>query len=229
MPPRRRRASFDPLRRRRRVRRFTLAALIALGLSALLDRAGVFRYDGDDWRNFDHKTFVVTHVADGDTLTVRPATGGPETRVRLLGIDAPELHSREAGRPDHWAHDARLYAERRAGRKTVTLRLEHGQTRDKYRRLLAYVYVGDADNLNLNLVRTGQAYADRRFHHSMRPQFERAEAEARQAKRGLWKDVRDEQMPTWRQQWLHRKGVETGILKLTHPARALKLCTHDPR
>jgi endonuclease YncB( thermonuclease family) len=210
MPWRRRRRSFDPLhpqlRRRRRYRRVTFAGLILLALTAVLDRTGVFRYDGDDWRNFDQKTFLVTHVADGDTIAVRPTAGGTETRVRLIGVDAPELHSRDDNsRPDYWARDAKRYTESRAERKTVTLRLEQGETRDKYRRLLAYVYVGDTENLNLNLVRDGQAYADRRFRHSMRAQFERAESEARKGRRGLWKDVKGDQMPPWRQEWLRRR------------------------
>ena len=206
---RRRRAAYplDPrLRRRRRYRRLTFAALLLLALSALLDRAGVFRYPGDDWRNFDQKTFLVTHVADGDTIVVRPVGGGTETRVRMLGVDAPELRSAESGRPDHWAQEARRYMTSRAVQKPVVLRLEQTETRDRYRRLLAYVYVDDSDNLNLDLVRDGHAYADRRFRHSMRPQFERAEREARRARRGLWKEVSEAQMPPWRREWLQRRG-----------------------
>ena len=199
----RRRRPFNPhpyLRRRRRYRGLTYAGLVVLALSAVLDRAGVFRYAGDDWRNFDHKTFVVTHVADGDTVDVVPTGGGGKTRVRLIGVDAPELHSR-----DHWSQQAKRYTESRAEGKPVTLRLETTGTRDRYRRLLAYVYVSDSDNLNLDLVREGQAYADRRFPHSMRSQFDRAEIEARKAGRGLWKEVREEQMPPWRRDWLARQ------------------------
>ena len=187
------------------MRRATFVTLLLLALSAVLDRAGVFRYAGDDWRNFDQKTFVVTRVIDGDTLDVRPAAGGRETRVRLVGVDAPELHSRETGRADHWAAEARRYAESRAEGKPVTLRLEQTETRDRYRRLLAHVYLSDAQNLNLELVRDGQAYADRRFAHSMRYQFERAENEARRARRGLWEGVTDERMPPWRREWLARQ------------------------
>ena len=178
-----------------------------LALSAALDRAGCFRYRGDDWRTFDHKSFLVSHVADGDTIVVRPTGGGAETRVRLIGVDAPELHSSEdGGRPDHWADEARRYTASRVELKPVTLRLEQTETRDRYKRLLAYVYVDDSDNLNLELVRDGQAYADRRFRHSMRSQFERAEGEARRARRGLWKDLSKSQMPPWRQEWLDRRG-----------------------
>ena len=91
--------------------------------------------------------------------------------------------------------------------KPVTLRLEQTETRDRYKRLRAYVYVSDSENLHLDLVRSGQAYADRRFRHSMKGQFERAEREARKARRGLWKDVTESQMPTWRREWLGRQNA----------------------
>ena len=195
------------LRRRGRLRRWTLAGLMLLGLSAVLDRAGTFRYQGDDWRGFDHKSFVVTRVSDGDTIWVQPTGGGPETKVRLIGEDTPELHSASGGGGDYWAREAMRYTADRAAGRSVTLRLEPTNTRDKYKRLLAYVYVGDSDQLNLDLVRDGQGYADRRFRHSMRSQFEQAEAEARRRGRGLWKGVSESQMPHWRREWLsHRHG-----------------------
>src|SRR3982751_405822 len=141
------------LRRRRNVRRVTFGGLVVLAVSAILDRAGAFRYDGDDWRNFDHKSFVVAHVSDGDTIVVQSAAGGPETKVRLLGVDTPELHSQSHSGGDYWAREACRYTESHLDHQTVTLRLEATKTRDKYRRLLAYVYVGDADNFNLDPVR----------------------------------------------------------------------------
>ena len=204
--PRRHHGSVSSqLRRHRTVRRFTLAGLVVLALSAVLDRTGAFRYDGDDWRAFDHKSFVVTHVADGDTINVRPSAGGSETRVRLLGVDTPELHSQSHPGADYWAREAMRYTASRVEGRAVTLRLEPTKTRDKYRRLLAYVYLGDADIFNLDLVRDGEAYADRRFPHSLRSQFEQAEGEARKKARGLWKDVTESQMPPWRQEWLRRR------------------------
>ena len=103
-----------------------------------------------------------------------------------------------------WARDALEYTRAKVGGRAVTLRLETTSTRDRYRRLLAYVYVGDADHLNLDLVRDGQGYADRRFPHSLRSQFEQAESEARRRGRGLWKDVTEAQMPPWRRNWLKR-------------------------
>jgi micrococcal nuclease len=197
------------LRRRRRLRGWGLAGLIVLALSAVLDRSGRFGSSGNDWATFDQKSFVVSHISDGDTIVVRPATGGPETKVRLIGVDTPELHSATGDGSDYWAREATRYTAAKADGRPVTLRLEP-RTRDKYQRLLAYVYVGDSDNLNLDLVRDGQGYADRRFSHSMRSQFEQAEAEARRRGRGLWKDVTEPQMPPWRRQWLENHPGSRG-------------------
>ena len=184
------------------MRRVTAAGLVVLAASALLDRSGAFRYRGDDWRDFDRHAFVVARVADGDTITVRPPAGGAETSVRLLGVDTPELHSQSHAGGDYWSREAFRYTDSRLNHQTVTLRLDSTRTRDKYQRLLAYVYVSDSDNFNLDLVRDGIAYADPRFPHTYRPQFEQAEAEARKKGRGLWKGVTESQMPQWRREWL---------------------------
>jgi micrococcal nuclease len=177
--------------------------LVLLILAAAADHAGVLGSRGSDWDEFDRKSFLVTRVADGDTITVRSPSG--ETRIRLLGVDAPELRSKGSSTPDHWAERSATYARGRSEGKFVTLKLDSTQTRDRYQRLLAYVYLSDTDCLNLALVRDGQAYADRRFNHTYRAQYEMAENEARKKKRGLWKDLTVEQMPAWRREWLKRE------------------------
>ena len=128
----------------------------------------------------------ITVVADDqsvdDKSDQKPATIPPRVDA---GIDAPESDM-------YWGDRATEYMRARALNRPVTLRLESTQTRDRYKRLLAYVYLSDTDCLNLDVIRDGQAYADRRFRHTFRPQFEMAEAEARKKKRGLWKDLRNE-------------------------------------
>ena len=199
-----RRASRIPLllRRRLRFRRIAFALLVLLGLSIVAGRFG--RPSGDDWAIYDRQHFVITNVIDGDTLDVAAAPGAATTRVRLLGVDAPEVHG-DGGNPEYWAAAATRYAEVRGENKKVTLKLEPTQTRDRYGRLLAYVYLSDAETLNIALVRDGQAYADRRFKHTMRAQFEQAENAARKKGTGLWKDVKPPQMPEWRQRWLNER------------------------
>jgi len=148
---------------------------------------------------------VLNDVIDGDTVVVRDSIGR-ETHVRLIGVDAPEMNYEDERPPDYWAERATKYLEHRAEGKTVIIRLETTQTRDKYDRLLAYLYATDTDNLNLDLVRDGQAYADRRFGHTLRSQFEAAESDARKKGTGLWTNVKTEQMPRWRQDWLKRQS-----------------------
>jgi micrococcal nuclease len=85
-------------------------------------------------------TGVVVHVTDGDTIVV--ALGGREERVRLLGIDTPEVHTAD-GTPECYGPEASAFTASLLPLGTV-VRLERDVVgRDDYGRLLAYVYAGD--------------------------------------------------------------------------------------
>ncbi len=120
--------------------------------------------------------------------------------MHLLGVDAPELPG------DYWADHAARYTAGRTADRTVTLHLDPIGWRNDRSELLAYVFITDADNLNLDLVHDGQAYADRRVNHSFHAPFEAAEKEAREKKRGMWKSLTDDQQPAWRREWLKTRG-----------------------
>lgn len=130
-------------------------------------------------------------------------SAAPATKVRLIGIDAPEAGS-------HFAEQAAAYLVVRTTQKPLILRLEPTETRDRFGRLLAYVYSSDASCVNQEIVRDGFAYADRRHRHSLRAQFEMAENEARKKSRGLWKDLAQSDMPEWRREWLRERSATKG-------------------
>ena len=182
-------------------------AVVVLGLIAV-DHVGLLGATGNDWVQFDKKTFPVTHVISGDEIVIN--CGDQDVPVRLLGIDAPDpgVHGDAA---------ALAYTQARATGKSVTLRLEPTQTRDEKRNVLAYVYLQDNDNLNLDAIRDGKAYADRRMKHTLASSFETAETEARKKSRGLWNGLRNEDMPAWRQQWL--KDFFAARRATTRPAK----------
>jgi micrococcal nuclease len=92
-------------------------------------------------------------VADGDTITV--AIDGVDERVRLIGIDAPELHNpREC-----FAQEAADHAARVLSGNSVRLEADPSQDdRDRYGRLLRYVFLPDGSNVNAGLVASGVAY-----------------------------------------------------------------------
>ena len=121
------------------------------------------------------------YVLDGDTIDV--ASVG---RVRLLGIDAPEV-----GRGlDTSAPFAREAQQRLAGLLThrwVRLEYESGPA-DPYRRRLAYVFLEDGQFVNALLVREGLARVLARQGLTRLGELKRAEAEAQTSRRGIWGD-----------------------------------------
>ena len=130
---------------------------------------------------------AVTAVIDGDTVKVRLA-GGRNERVRLIGVDAPELgDEREPVRL--MAFLAKRFTSSRLSRAQVEL-LPGPRARDDYDRLLAFVRTADGDLFNIALVREGYAHAFLKFpfDEAWRRELKAAEAEARRAGRGLWRD-----------------------------------------
>ncbi len=141
-----------------------------------------------------YSDIFVTRAVDGDTLVLSDGE-----RVRLIGIDTPEMHEsqkliRDSQRTQQDAATIKALG-RRSHEFTAALvegkrvRLEFDvERRDKYGRLLAYAYLKDGTFVNEEIVRQGFAslmtyppnvkYAD---------VFLKAYREARESKRGLWK------------------------------------------
>ncbi len=125
----------------------------------------------------------VVQVVDGDTVRVRLADR-VET-VRYIGVNTPEVRhptrGREPGGPEATAVNRELVAGKR-----VSLELDV-QERDRYGRLLAYLWVGET-MVNAELVRRGYAQVmtvpPNVRHQDM---FVRLERDARAAGRGLWR------------------------------------------
>jgi micrococcal nuclease len=143
----------------------------------------------------DGGSYIVSRVVDGDTLKLSNGE-----KVRLIGIDTPELHSsnkldRDAARSKK---DSSLIMG--MGKKAADLtkglvlgksiRIEYDvKKRDRYGRILAYIYLDDGTFVNAKLIEEGYAqvmtvppnvkYSDL---------FIKLERQARQAGKGLWKD-----------------------------------------
>src|SRR5690606_35708331 len=104
-----------------------------------------------DWNRFDRRGVRVVEVMDGDTVVVE-TEAGERVAVRLIGVDAPEMNLGK-GEAAYFAEREKNYVVARAKERVVTLRLETTQTRDRYGRLLAYVYLPENDLLNQALIR----------------------------------------------------------------------------
>ena len=119
----------------------------------------------------------VLSVHDGNTITVQ--LEDRKDKVRLIGIDAPEIDQAP------WGVQARDVLRGLVDSKTVRLETDITE-RDQYRRLLAYVYVGEM-LVNAEMVRQGQAVP-----YTVPPNvahvedYQKAQQEAREAGRGVW-------------------------------------------
>ena len=130
-------------------------------------------------------------MVDGDTIKVE--SRGFETTVRLIGIDTPETRHPskpvQCYGPQASARAARLLP---VGQQVRLVSDPTQDTRDRYGRLLAYVYKpgrsGAQGSVNFSLVRSGHAkvyvYDGVRFQHAVA--FFKAQHRARKAKAGLW-------------------------------------------
>jgi micrococcal nuclease len=124
----------------------------------------------------------VTRVVDGDTF--RAVVSGREEPIRLIGVDTPEVPW--YGGPDGcFGEEAALYASRRLDGRAVRLEFDV-ERRDRYGRLLAYVFL-ERELINLTLLRHGFATA-LAVSPNLRRQalFEAAEEAARETGTGLW-------------------------------------------
>ena len=126
---------------------------------------------------------LVVRVVDGDTIHVR--LGDRIEKVRYIGVNTPEVHHPRLGEQPG-GRDAHAVNRRLVEGKRVRLELDV-QVRDRYGRLLAYVWVG-ATMINAELVRLGYAQV-MTIPPNVRHQalFVKLQRGARESGRGLWR------------------------------------------
>lgn len=155
---------------------FVVTLICGLILIRLLDG-----HAASDLRTHERRSVFVAHVIDGDTFVT-----GQGERVRLLGIDAPEVERRDVSGEFFSRESAQWLKQRIEG---TNVWLVHGKTSlDHYDRTLAWVYVSGRQLINRELLATGHAKLLDRYglplhlEHSLRE----AEATARTEHRGIW-------------------------------------------
>ncbi|MCK5114305.1 MAG: thermonuclease family protein [Phycisphaerae bacterium] len=189
-------------RRRRKILRGVVALVVAVTIAGLLgfgDRMGLFgRWTTEqDLERYHDKTFLVVKSVDGDTIDIDipdQKNNYRTTRIRLWGIDAPETV-----KPDHpvqhFGQEASSFTKTATLNKHVRVELLPHRTRGKYGRVLGYVYLPDGTMLNRQLIARGLAYAYPYNDHPHDAEFEKLQREARKNKIGLWKNVKDKDLP----------------------------------
>jgi endonuclease YncB( thermonuclease family) len=129
------------------------------------------------------KLFLVTEVIDGDTIKVN-IRGRSET-VRLLAIDTPE--TKDPRKPVQcFGNEATKKMQAFVNGKYVRLMDDRSQgNRDKYNRLLRYVYDGKTF-INREMVAQGFAFSYKQYPTKYLNEFNKLEQLAREKNLGLW-------------------------------------------
>jgi micrococcal nuclease len=130
----------------------------------------------------DAQSYVVEYVFDGDTVRLVDSAGD-EPRVRLIGVDAPEM-----------SDPVECYAPQATERlrsllpQGSTVRAAFDKDHyDRYGRTLLYVWSADGVFVNFDLVVNGYGPALSIWPNTLhKAAFDRAEAQARNTGLGLW-------------------------------------------
>lgn len=129
------------------------------------------------------ESYSVVRVVDGDTIIVD--LDGTEERVRLIGVDTPESVHPDKSKNVAYGKIASEFTKSMLEDQAVTLEYDV-QERDRYGRVLAYVYL-DGEMFNKTLLEEGHAkvatyppnvkYVDA---------FTAIQEKAREEKKGVW-------------------------------------------
>ncbi len=134
--------------------------------------------------------FRVTELNDGDTITVDMS--GVEEKIRMIGVDTPETE--DPRKPVQcFGRAASTFTKELVGTQAVRLEADPLNTnRDRYNRLLRYVYLPDGRLVNSELIKQGYGFAYTSFPFTKLEEFKQLQTEARQANRGLWNECSPE-------------------------------------
>jgi len=131
------------------------------------------------------QTKVVQRVIDGDTIMVKFYD-----RVRLLGVDTPEtVHPNKP--VEYYGKEASEFLSNLlpVGTK-VTLQFDRANIKsrhkDRYKRLLAYIFLEDGTFVNAEILKQGYGFAYTKYPFEYMDEFREYEREARASGVGLW-------------------------------------------
>ena len=128
--------------------------------------------------------YSVAYFVDGDTLAVN--MNGKVEKVRFIGMDTPETHKPNTP-VQCYGPAAAAFTKNTIGSQHIRLVSDSLSTdRDRYNRLLRYVYLPDGTDVNELLVRGGYAFYYPYFPFTKSEQFAADQQAAMTAHKGLW-------------------------------------------
>jgi micrococcal nuclease len=165
--------------------KFQLILSIAIFLVIVATQSGWLKNGTKQLQQNQPGLYSIDHYVDGDTIAI-DMNGTIET-IRFIGVDTPETHKPntpvQCYGPDAAAHTQEVI--RKFGK--VRLQADPLDTnRDRYGRLLRYVYLPDGTLLDEQIIQQGYGFAYLGFPFTKSGQFAADQKTAQAAKIGLW-------------------------------------------
>jgi micrococcal nuclease len=128
--------------------------------------------------------YKVTEVYDGDTIAIN--MNGTTEKIRMIGVDTPETHKPNTP-VQCYGPEASNYTKQLLTGKTVRLEADPtGDNRDRYDRLLRYVYSEQDILVDQALIEQGLGFAYLSFPFEKSATFAAAQEQAKSGNLGLW-------------------------------------------
>jgi micrococcal nuclease len=168
----------------RRLNSWGAVIVFIISLLIYAQQQGVFDSGGRGMMAANPGLYQVTQFVDGDTIAVN--MNGKTEKVRFIGVDTPETHKPNTP-VQCYGPAAAAFTKNVIGVNKVRLEADSlNSNRDRYQRLLRYVYLQDNTLINEKIIREGFGFYYPYFPFSKAPQFEDAQTKAQQEKKGLW-------------------------------------------
>ncbi len=161
------------------------ALLVVLGWAVFYaEQAGLVNKAGQTVQKNQPGLYSINHFTDGDTIAVN--MNGKVEKVRFVGVDTPETHKPNTP-VQCYGPAAAAYTKNLIGKNSVRLESDPLSTdRDRYNRLLRYIYLPDGTLVNQKLIQNGYAFYYPYFPFSKSDQFAADQDAAMAAHKGLW-------------------------------------------
>ncbi len=170
----------------RRTHKISLVSVLLILFVAIGQQQGWFEQAGKGVLTNQPGLYTINHFVDGDTIAVH--MNGTSETIRFIGIDTPETHKPNTP-VQCYGPAAAAYTQARikaAGSKVRLVSDSLSTNRDRYNRLLRYVYLPDGTDLNQQIVANGYGFYYPYFPFSKKAQFKADEQAAVSAHKGLW-------------------------------------------
>lgn len=171
------------MRRRKRIVKSLLISVVVL-LISVAQRQGYLKPIEQAAVKNQPGLYSVDHFTDGDTLSVN--MNGTIEKVRFIGVDTPETHDPRK-EVQCFGQAAADFTKKLIGENKLRLQADPLNTdRDRYNRLLRYVFLPDGRLVNAEIIKQGYGFAYTHFPFTKLDEFKSYQKEAETTNLGLW-------------------------------------------